>query len=49
MIEYGLLASKSSDMFSDTWFQLKDTLYSNPYIMIAVVVFAIVFYFAFWK
>ena len=56
MIEYGLLASKSSEMFSDTTemffnilYSLKGLIYSNPYIMIAIVVFAIVFYYAIWK
>lgn len=49
MIEYGLLASKSSEMFFDIWSPLKDLFYSNPYIMIAVVVFGIVSYFVIWK
>ena len=49
MIEYSLLASNSSEIFFDIWSPLKDLFYSNPYIMIAVVVFVIVFYYAFWK
>ncbi|MFT5728458.1 MAG: ABC-type multidrug transport system permease subunit [Desulforhopalus sp.] len=49
MIEYGLLASKSLEMFSDISFQLKDLLYSNPYVVIAIVIFAIIFYFLVWK
>jgi len=56
MIEYSLLASKSSEIFTDTsemlsnvLYSMKDLFYSHPYILIAIGVFAIVFYYAFWK
>lgn len=49
MIEYGLLASQSSEMFYGIVSQLKESFYQNPYIMIAMGVCAVVFYFVVWK
>lgn len=49
MIEYGLLASKSSEMFSYISFELKDLFFSNHYVIIGIAVFALVFYFMVWK
>ncbi len=56
MIEYGLLASKTSGLFSDTsemfsngLSSLRDLFYSHPYVIIPIIGFAIVFYFWVWK
>lgn len=49
MIEYGVLASKSSAMFSGIDFQLKESFYQNPYILVAIGIFAVVFYYVVWK
>ncbi len=49
MIEYGVLASNSSEMFSDISFELKDIFFSHPYIIIGIGVFAVVFYLMVWK
>lgn len=49
MIEYGLLASQSSDIFFNTLYSFKDLFHSNPYIMTALGAFAVIFYFVVWK
>ncbi len=49
MVEYGLLASKSSEIFFDL-FYLKNLLYSNPFpILIVIGILVIVSYFLFRK
>lgn len=49
-MEYGVLASKSSEMFSNLLTQLRDLLYSHPYqILLAVGILAIISYIVLWK
>ena len=49
MIEYGMLASKSSEMFSGIMFQLKESFYQHPYILLAMGGCAVAFYLFVWK
>lgn len=49
-VEYGLLASRSSDLFSGLWLQIRDLASSNPLpVFIGVGLLAIVIYFVFWR
>jgi hypothetical protein len=49
-VEYGLLASRSSEIFSGLFLQIRDLVYSNPLpVLIGIGLLVIVIYFVFWR
>lgn len=49
-VEYGLLASRFSELFSGLWLQVRDQVSSNPLpVLIGVGLLVIVIYFVFWR
>lgn len=49
-VEYGLLASRSSEIFSGLWLQIRDLVSSNPIpVLVGGGLLAIVIYYVFWR